>query len=590
MDHRRRPLGALVQPDGVLFRLWATEARQVDLVLEPEGTSLPMDAVDGGFFERFLPGLRPGARYRYRMPGGEPLPDPASRYQPEGVHGPSEVVDPGSYRWGDGQWTGVPQSELVFYELHIGTFTEAGTFRGAIDRLPYLSELGVTAIEIMPVGDFPGRWNWGYDPAALFAPSRAYGTPDDLRALVDGAHQAGLAVFLDVIYNHFGPDGNYAAAFGKFFTEKHASPWGQGINLDDRHSEGVRNFFIDNALHWFGEYHFDGLRLDAAHALQDDSQTHFLAELSAAVECLGGRKRYLVAEDERNLATLVRPRCEGGYGLDAVWADDFHHQIRNATAGDMEGYYADFAHTTAEDIAATLRQGWFYIGQQSVHSGKPRGTDPAGISLERFVLCIQNHDQVGNRPTGARLHHETSLSLYRAASALLLFVPELPLLFMGQEWATSSPFQFFTDHNQQLGPLVTEGRKNEFRGFAGFQGEVPDPQDFSTFQRSKLNWNELEEPAHRGMSDLYRRLLKLRRELRGQPEIRARGERALSARRGRHHLLVALADRQRLPMPEASTVLLQTEQAEYAPDGEPATFDRGQVFFPRAGAVICLTE
>ncbi len=269
-----------------------------------------------------------------------------------------------------------------------------------------------------------------------------------------------------MIYNHFGPDGAYAAAFGKFFTDKHSSPWGQGINLDDEHCDGARGFFIDNAVHWLREYRIDGLRLDATHALQDDSQTHFLAELATAVHALPGWRRYLIAEDCRNLDTLLRPQQSGGYGLDAVWADDFHHQIRNITAGDTDGYFEDFIETGAADIAATLRQGWFYTGQKSAHDGEPRGTDPAGIPLDRFVHCIQNHDQVGNRARGDRLHHQIPLEMYRAVSALLLFVPELPLLFMGQEWAAGSPFQFFTDHSAELGKAVSEGRKREFQNLA----------------------------------------------------------------------------------------------------------------------------
>lgn len=588
IDPKQKPLGALVQPDGVQFRVWAPEVQQVELVLDTEGDPRMMNRV-GDYFETRITGLAAGARYRYRVDGGAPVPDPASRYQPDGVHGPSQVVDPARYEWQDGGWKGLPQRDLAFYELHVGTFTEAGTFRGVMEQLPYLKRLGVTAVEIMPVGDFPGRWNWGYDPAAFFAPSRAYGSPDDLRALVDAAHQHGLAIFLDVIYNHFGPDGSYAAIFGKFFTHKHSSPWGDGINLDDDHSEGVRHFFIDNALHWLTEYHFDGLRLDATHALQDDSETHFLAELSEAVEALEGRKRYLIAEDERNLATLIRPRSAGGFSLDAVWADDFHHQIRNVTAGDADGYFADFAGTTAADLAKTLRQGWYYAGQRSVFQGKPRGTDPAGISREHFVFCIQNHDQVGNRAMGDRLHHGIPLHLYRAVSALLLFAPELPLLFMGQEWAARSPFQFFTDHNEELGRLVSEGRKKEFGGFTGFKGEVPDPQDPATFERSKLKWSELQEPAHAGIANLYRDLLRLRRALDGELEIETHGEHSLTLRRGQHYLLLALCADQRLAMPADARVLLQTEHCDYATDGEVVKVQKQHAFFPRASALVCAT-
>lgn len=587
MDREEHPLGALVQFDGVRFRLWAPEFEQVDLLLEPDHRAVPMQR-NGDYFERLLPDVAVGTRYRYRAAGSEPLPDPGSRFQPEGVHGPSAVVDPARYRWGDASWEGVPLQRCVFYELHVGTFTPEGTFAAAAARLPYLRELGITAVELMPVGDFPGRWNWGYDPAAMYAPARIYGTPDDLRALVDTAHQLGMAVFLDVIYNHFGPDGSYAAVFGKFFTDKHASPWGQGINLDDRYSAGARNFFIDNALHWLREYHLDGLRLDATHALQDDSQPHFLAELSAAVEGLD-RRRYLIAEDERNEARLVHPRAAGGMGLDAVWADDFHHQIRNLTAGDSDGYFADFAQTTAADLATTIRQGWFFTGQQSHHAGRPRGTDPAGLPLEHFVHCIQNHDQVGNRALGDRLHHEVSPSLYRAVSALLLFSPSLPLLFMGQEWAASSPYQFFTDHQEPLGTQVSEGRKREFQTFAGFSGEVPDPQDPATFQRSKLNWDELQQPGHQETLHLYRELLRLRPELPPTCGVQVHGPRALSIHRGRFHLLVCLAAGQRLPWPPGAEVGLQTEAVPFCRDPQPAIVGPDHAVFARPGAILATT-
>lgn len=583
-----RALGALVQADGVLFRLWAPEVKQVELVLENDTAPMAMQPVDE-YFERFVPGLAAGTRYRFRADLGSPLPDPASRFQPEGIHGPSEVVDPNQYRWGDQAWSGVPLSQCVFYELHVGTFTPEGTFRSARERLEYLRDLGITAIELMPVDDFPGRWNWGYDPAAMYAPARAYGTPDDLRAFVDAAHQLGMAVYLDVIYNHFGPDGAYAAAFGRFFTDKHSSPWGQGINLDDEHAAGARGFFIDNALYWMREFHIDGLRLDATHALQDDSQTHFLAELASAVRALPGRRRYLIAEDCRNLDVLVRPQSAGGYGLDAIWADDFHHQIRNVTAGDTDGYFEDYIGTTAEDLAVTLRQGWYYAGQKSRHDGEPRGTDPAGLPYDRFVHCIQNHDQIGNRAKGERLHHQIPLDLYRAVSALLLFSPTMPLLFMGQEWAASSPFQFFTDHSEELGKAVSEGRKREFKKFSHFQGEVPDPQDPATFQRSKLNWDELQHPPHRGVLNWYRDLLQLRRELPAECEVAVHGERGMSLRRGRYHLLVAMSEQLRLPLPAEATIKLQSNDSRYADDGQAVSIEANQVVFQQPGAIVVVT-
>ncbi len=578
-------LGALPEGDGTRFRVWAPVAERVTLVLEPDSRTIPLGAVSGGYFERVVDGVGPGQRYRVRLDDGDPLPDPASRFQPEGVHGPSEVVDPAAFDWGDEEWGGVAQRDLVFYELHVGTFTPEGTFRAAAERLEYLRDLGVTAVELMPVADFPGRWNWGYDGAALYAPSRAYGTPDDFRALVDRAHALGLAVFLDVVYNHLGPDGAYLAAFGPVFTDRHRTPWGDAINLDDAGSRGVRDLILDNALHWLREYHLDGLRLDATHALVDDSEPHLLAELSEAVEALPGPPRTLVAEDHRNLNTLLLPRPEG-FGLDAVWADDLHHLVRNIIAGDTEGYYADFADATTGDLAETLEHGWFYDGRPSKTTAKPRGTSAAPIRPEQCVVCIQNHDQIGNRPAGDRLTDDVEPAAYRAASALLLFAPELPLLFMGQEWAASAPFQFFTDHNAELGPLVSAGRKSEFEDFPGFSGGVPDPQDPETFERSRLAWGERETPGHAHTLALYRALLALRRDLPDSVKAEAHGERGLHVRRGAYHLLLAFADGVALPLPDGATVVLHTEQHEFAADPHPPEVTDGMLRFVRPGAVI----
>ncbi len=532
-----------------------------------------------------------GTTYRIRLDGGDAFPDPASRFQPEGVHGPSEIVDPSAYAWKDEGWSGIAQEDLVFYELHVGTFTPEGTFDGVRRRLAYLKDLGITAVELMPVADFPGRWNWGYDHAALYAPSRAYGRPDALRRLVDEAHAMGMAVFLDVIYNHLGPDGAYVAAFAPMFTDKHHTPWGNAINLDDVHSEGVRAFFIDNALHWLTEYHVDGLRLDATHALVDDSEVHFLRELAIAVADIeDGPRRYLIAEDSRNLNRIIRPIDDGGYGIDGVWTDDFHHQVRHMTAGDSEGYYADFEGMGAKELATTVEKGWFFEGQLSEHSGKPRGSDASRIRTDQCVVCIQNHDQVGNRPRGDRLNHEISLPTYRAATALLLFAPELPLIFMGQEWAASTPFQFFTDHNEELGRLVTEGRKKEFEGFSGFKGGVPDPQDPSTFERSRLIWAEQKEEAHNGTFNLYRDLLSMRKVILGPAEVRPRGSSGLEVQRGDYLLLVALEDDIDFLAPTDCRIVLHTEERRYAGDcAAPRRSEedgRNRFHFSRAGAML----
>ena len=519
-------LGAIVNGHTTTFRVWAPDHAQVDLVIEasdegrdaPAETFRPLAQEPGGYWSARFDDLSAGTRYKYRLDGDRDLtfPDPASRWQPAGVHGPSAVVDPSHFVWTDAAWRPPGLRDVVFYELHVGTFTPEGTFLAARDRLPYLADLGVTAVELMPLGDFPGSRNWGYDGVAIFAPARCYGTPDDLRAFVDAAHHHRLAVFVDVVYNHLGPDGAYANAFSPYyFTDRHKTAWGAGVNLDGPHSEQVRRFFIENARHWIHEYHVDGLRLDATHAIRDDSPMHFLAELTTVVRSSAPRPVLIVAEDHRNLAHMLQAPPQGGFGLDGLWADDFHHQVRVHTARDHEGYYEDYAGTT-DDIAATIRQGWYYTGQYSKHLGAPRGTPTEGVSPAQFVICIQNHDQIGNRADGARVHHQIGAATYRALSTLLLLAPETPLLFMGQEWAASAPFQFFTDHGTELGRLVTEGRRREFAAFAAFadaaaRERIPDPQAASTFERSRLRWNEQSREPHAATLRLYRRLLAIRR-------------------------------------------------------------------------------
>ncbi len=587
-SHEQARLGAIPDDRGVRFRLWAPEKQTVEIIFDSERAAVTMDRVAGGYFERFVEGLIAGARYRYRIDGADEFPDPASRYQPEGVHGPSEIIDTQSFAWSDEGWKGIPTDQLVIYELHVGTFTNEGTFDALRQRLPYLRDLGITAIELMPVADFPGRWNWGYDHAALFAPSRAYGRPDDLRRLVDDAHGMGMAVILDVIYNHFGPDGAYAPAFAPFFTKKHDTPWGMAMNLDDEHSEGVRDFFIDNALHWLGEYHIDGLRLDATHALIDDSEIHFLEELAVAVASIEeGPERILIAEDHRNLNRVIRPRDEGGYGLDGVWSDDFHHLIRNRTAGDSESYYAAFADTTIDDIAQSIRRGWFYEGQKSKANGKARGTDATGLRPERFVFSIQNHDQIGNRPLGNRLSDDIPIELYRAVSALLLYVPQTPLLFMGQEWAARTPFLYFTDHEEELGRAVTEGRRREFGDFSGFSGDVPDPQAEETFERSKLQWDELERDPHSGVLAMYRDLLARRKSFSGEVDARAQSDKVLQLTRGEDTLLVAFDAPAETSISAEAHIVWHSEDVRYGgTDASAPTLSEGKLAFQTPSAVI----
>ncbi|NBC16830.1 MAG: malto-oligosyltrehalose trehalohydrolase, partial [Bacteroidetes bacterium] len=426
----------------------------------------------------------------------------------------------------------------------------------------------------------------GYDPAALYAPSRAYGRPDDLRALVDAAHQRGLAVLLDVIHNHLGPDGAYAAVFMPFLTDAHETPWGRAVNLDDTDSDGVRAFLIDNALHWLEEYHLDGFRLDAVHALYDERDTHFLAELSEAVATVGGPDRHLIAEDYLNDHTLVLPRSEGGLGLDATWTDDPHHILRHLLTGDRTGIFAPFAGTAAPELAEALEQGWYYDGKPSHATGKPFGTSTDPVEPTQVVIYIQNHDQVGNRPTGARLHHQVPLPVYRAASALLLLAPAVPLLFMGQEWATTAPFQFFSDHHTTLGQQVRAGRERLFADWTPPPAALPDPQDPATFARSRLRWQERDDAPHAHTLALYRDLLRWRQRLDGPATATAHDTHSLTLTRGAYSLLTTLRDGATIPLPDEAEILLHTEQPAYAPSSCPPEVGSHTVHFPVAGAML----
>jgi maltooligosyltrehalose trehalohydrolase len=619
----RPSLGAWREGENTRFRVWAPTKQRVEVVLRTPGRTgagCVLDRAADGSFGGVVPGIGPGDLYGYRLDHEGVYPDPAARFQPEGVHGPSQVVDASRFVWTDHQWRGVRLRDLVLYELHVGTFTPAGTFTGVRERLPYLCDLGVTAIELMPVADFPGQRNWGYDGVCLFAPARCYGTPDELRRLVDQAHRLGIGVLLDVVYNHLGPDGAYLATFSPYyFSSRHQTPWGDAVNLDGLHCEMVRAFFIENALHWLHEYHFDGLRLDATHALVDDSPRHFLAELCSRVQAsVTERSVLLIAEDHRNLACMVRPDTAGGWGLDAVWADDFHHQVRRHLAGDHEGYYRDYTGGVV-DVATTLRRGWFFCGQTSVHLNARRGTDPTGLEPSQFIICLQNHDQVGNRALGERLHQQIAPAAYRAATVLLLCAPETPLLFMGQEWAASSPFRYFTDHNAELGRLVTAGRRREFAAFSAFadpaaRASIPDPQDPRTFQSSCLDWTEQAREPHASVTRLYRRLLALRRS---EPALQAaswnnvavvpRGDDALLLHRtaGTAALLVMVKLRSGGPVPlarpsiprgpevageDAWRPLLTTEDSGLSPDPTPIRLEfvagSPTAYFDRPGALI----
>ena len=525
-------LGANVVEGGVRFRVWAPNAKRIEVVLQ-QGVGEDRQALApeaDGYHAGTVAGARAGDRYRYALDGGQPFPDPCSRSQPDGPHGASEVVDPGQYVWHDDGWTGLGPDGLAIYELHVGTFTPEGTFDGAIARLPDLKSLGVTAVELMPLAEFPGRWNWGYDGVDLYAPESAYGGPEGLRRFVDAAHQLGLGVILDVVYNHFGPDGNYLRVYADaYFTERHHTPWGAAVNYDGPQSEQVRHFVLQNARYWLEEYHLDGFRLDATHAIVDTSPSHLLAEIAAVAHSLPERRAVVIAEDHRNLVQQIRPSKQGGLGLDGVWADDFHHALRTYLTGQREAYYANYT-GRLEDVATAVEQGFLFQGQKRPATGELRGTKVTDEPARAFVFCSENHDQVGNRAHGERLAHLTDAERYLVASAVLLFVPETVLVFQGQEFAASAPFQFFTDHNPELGKLVTRGRRKEFAAFSAFRdpkqrAKIPDPQAESTFRRSVLEWSERERNAD--VYALYRTLLTLRRD---DPVLRCQDRSATQAR------------------------------------------------------------
>ena len=547
-------LGANVVSNGTRFRVWAPNASRVEVQIErPDRPNRHTLYGEGdGYYVGTVTSVGAGYRYRLRLDGGDPVPDPCSRSQPDGPHGSSEIVDPAAYAWNDEGWQGIGPNGLVIYELHVGTYTPEGTFDAVIPHLSELKALGVTAIEIMPIAEFPGRWNWGYDGVDLYAPESAYGGPEGLRRLVDAAHGIGLAVLLDVVYNHFGPDGNYLRVYAKdYFTDRHTTPWGDAVNYDGPNGAQVRHFVLQNVRYWLEEYHLDGLRLDATHAIIDGSPKHLLAEIVEVVHSLEGRRAIVIAEDHRNLVKQIRPADDGGLGLDGVWADDFHHALRTYLTDEREGYYENYSGLLA-DVAESIEQGFLFQGQIRPASGERRGTRVSDEPARAFVFCSENHDQVGNRANGERLGHLIDRERYLAASAVLLFVPETVLLFQGQEYASSAPFLFFTDHHAELGKLVTEGRRKEFADFTAFadpirREQIPDPQAESTYRRSVLDHGERERNAD--VYNLYRQLLGARRDdpvLQRQDRLatraRALGEHVLAIRRwreGRQRLLIA---------------------------------------------------
>ncbi|NIP80014.1 MAG: malto-oligosyltrehalose trehalohydrolase, partial [Gemmatimonadetes bacterium] len=483
-----------------------------------------------------------GTDYAFSLDGGPPRPDPRSRWQPYGVHGPSRRVEPSSWSWRSDDREGLRLRSAVFYELHVGTFSPEGTFDGAIERLDHLVELGVTAVSLMPVNAFPGRHGWGYDGVGLYAVHDPYGGPAGLQRFVDACHGRGLGVVLDVVYNHLGPSGNYLGEFGPYFTDRYATPWGEAPNLDGGGSDEVRRFFIDNALMWLRDYRIDGLRLDAVHAIVDTSAVHLLEELAIEVDALSrrvGRPLKVVAESDLNDPRLLWSRERGGYGLDAQWSDDFHHALHAALTGERAGYYADFGRMA--DIGRALRNAYVYDGRHSGFRDRRHGRPATGLDGHRFLGYLQNHDQVGNRAEGDRIDAVAGPDLQKVGAALVLTAPFVPLVFQGEEWAASSPFQYFTDHTDpELGRAVSRGRRAEFAAFGWEPDAVPDPQDPATFVRSRLRWDERSEPYHEAMESWYRRLIAFRRrhgELQGGPMDRVRtardeDARTLAVRRG----------------------------------------------------------
>jgi maltooligosyltrehalose trehalohydrolase len=502
----------------MIFSVWAPNAKSVELIIEDQ--RIPLDPLADGYWQRNV-AVADGSGYRYSIDGSLPLPDPRSRWQPQGVHGASHVIEAEALvARRDGQPEPQERDDFhaasleggVIYELHVGTFTPEGTYEAARGKLAHLAGLGITHVELMPLATFPGWRGWGYDGVDLYAPYPAYGSPAELAAFVRACHACGLGVLLDVVYNHLGPDGNYLALYGPYFTDRYKTGWGAAINYDGPHSDEVRRFVIDNALMWLKDYGFDGLRLDAVHAIFSFEAVHVLEDLAAAVKDLGkeiGRRFVLIAESDLNDPRLIRAASRGGYGLDAQWADDFHHALHRYFTGETDGYYADFH--GLEDIATALRDAYIYQGKYSAFRGRRHGRPPVGVEPQQLVVSAQNHDQIGNRARGERLSMMLDVPRLKAIAALTILAPFVPLLFQGEEWGAQTPFLYFTDHEPELGKLVAEGRSQEFSAFR-WQGAIPNPQDAATFERSKLNWSELSQPRHAEMLSWYRELIRLRRD------------------------------------------------------------------------------
>ena len=506
-------LGACYRGDGGCeFLVWAPYAASQGVTLQRDGKEdVPMASEAHGYYRLLLDDAPPGTRYRYLLNRNQARPDPASHFQPEGVHGPSQVVDP-LFAWTDDGWKNPPLAQYVFYELHSGTFSAAGTLDSIVPRLRYLRDLGVTVIEIMPVAQFPGSRNWGYDGVFPFAVQNSYGGPLALKRLVNAAHAEGMAIALDVVYNHLGPEGNYLNDFGPYFTDRYKTPWGDALNFDGPESDEVRRFFIENALYWITEFHIDALRLDAIHAIVDSSARPFVQELAVAVRerCASlGRNAYVIAESDRNDVRVIQSDESGGFACHAVWDDNFHHALHVLLTGERDGYYQDFG--TIEDLAKAYTEGFVFSGQYSQFRRRRHGNSARGVPAERFVVCAQNHDQVGNRARGDRLSSIVDFESLKLAAGVVLLSPFLPLLFMGEEYGETAPFQYFTSHTDPaLAEAVRRGRSEEFAAFSQY-GEVPDPQDTSTFLRSQLTREDSLTQSQRLLREFYRELLRIRK-------------------------------------------------------------------------------
>jgi maltooligosyltrehalose trehalohydrolase len=497
------------------FIVWAPFLKEVSVhMVSPSERLVPLIPQSDGYWKATIDGISAGTRYFYKLNENCKRPDPASNYQPHGVHGPSEIIDHASFQWNDDIWRGIAPSEMIIYELHTGTFSPEGTFDSIIPRLPALRELGINAIELMPVAQFPGGRNWGYDGVYPFAVQNSYGGPNGLKRLVNACHRQGIAVILDTVYNHIGPEGNYLSDFGPYFTEKYKTPWGRAVNFDDPYCDGLRNFFLENASYWFQLYHIDALRLDAIHAIFDMSAKPFLQELAERTEELSrkiGRNFYLIPESDLNDDRISRRPELGGYGMDAQWCDDFHHAVHTLLTGEDQGYYMDFGHV--QDLVKAIKEGFVYSGQFSAFRKRRHGVSSKNVPADRFVVFSQNHDQIGNRLQGERLSKLVPYETLKLAAGIVLLSPFIPLIFMGEEYGEEAPFLYFISHgDQDLIEAVRRGRKEEFREFQ-WQGEPPDPQSEETFLRARISWEHREKGRHRILREIYRTLIRLRKEI-----------------------------------------------------------------------------